>query len=123
MVNKVSRFSGDPTSPEFADYVYNQLTGLLGSIRSVQTLLESSENKSKDTTQFIQTLSKSVQAELVKYCSKEEADKRYLIKRKGLTGTLTLDDGANWRIVLTFTNGILTSQSIAASSGAGATWA
>jgi len=40
----------------------------------------------------------------------------------GLTSTLTLDDGANWRITMTFTGGILTAKTTAASSGATATW-
>jgi hypothetical protein len=40
----------------------------------------------------------------------------------GLTGTLTLDDGANWRITLTFTGGILTAQTTGASVAALAQW-
>jgi len=40
----------------------------------------------------------------------------------GLSGTLTLDDGANWRITLTFTNGILTGKTTGASTGAAGTW-
>jgi hypothetical protein len=40
----------------------------------------------------------------------------------GQTTTLTLDDGANWRITATFTGGILTGHTTAASSGATATW-
>ncbi len=41
----------------------------------------------------------------------------------GLSGTLTLDDGANWRITLTFAGGILTGETIGATSSATATWA
>lgn len=41
----------------------------------------------------------------------------------GLSGTLTLDDGANWRVTLTFAGGILTGQTTGASSAAAATWA
>ena len=41
----------------------------------------------------------------------------------GLSGTLTLDDGANWNVALVFTGGILTGQTIGASSGATANWA
>ena len=41
----------------------------------------------------------------------------------GQSGTLTLDDGANWRITLTFTHGILTGQTTGASSSATASWA
>lgn len=41
---------------------------------------------------------------------------------QGLSGTLTLDDGSNWRITLTFTGGILTGQTTGASSAATATW-
>ena len=40
----------------------------------------------------------------------------------GLSGTLTLDDGANWRVTLTFTKGVLTGQTTGASSGATGTW-
>ncbi len=40
----------------------------------------------------------------------------------GISSTLTLDDGANWRITMTFTGGILTAKTTAASSGAVATW-
>jgi hypothetical protein len=40
----------------------------------------------------------------------------------GITSTLTLDDGANWRVTMTFTGGILTAKTTAASSGATATW-
>jgi hypothetical protein len=41
----------------------------------------------------------------------------------GLTGVLTLDDGANWRITLTFTDGILTAKTTGASTSATASWA
>jgi len=40
----------------------------------------------------------------------------------GISGTLTIDDGANWNVALTFSAGILTGQTIGASSGATATW-
>jgi len=40
----------------------------------------------------------------------------------GITGTLMWDDGANYRITLGFEDGLLISQVVAASSGAGATW-
>ena len=40
----------------------------------------------------------------------------------GLSTTLTLDDGANWRITMTFSGGILTAKTTAASSGQCATW-
>jgi len=40
----------------------------------------------------------------------------------GLSTTLTLDDGTNWRITQTFTGGILTAKTTAASSGQCATW-
>jgi hypothetical protein len=46
----------------------------------------------------------------------------YANNNQGLTGTLTLDDGSNWRITLTFTGGILTGQTTGASSAAAATW-
>jgi hypothetical protein len=46
----------------------------------------------------------------------------YVAGNQGLSGTLTLDDGANWRVTLTFTGGILTGQTTGASSGATATW-
>jgi hypothetical protein len=42
---------------------------------------------------------------------------------QGLSGTMTVDDGANWRFTLTFTGGILTGQTTAASSAATASWA
>lgn len=41
---------------------------------------------------------------------------------QGLSGTLTLDDGANWRITLTFLGGILTGQTTGASVAAAGTW-
>lgn len=42
---------------------------------------------------------------------------------KGKTGTEVVDDGANWKITRTYTQGRLTNETIAASSGvAGATW-
>jgi len=40
----------------------------------------------------------------------------------GISSVLTLDDGANWRITMTFAGGILTAKTTAASSGATATW-
>jgi len=40
----------------------------------------------------------------------------------GKTGTLILDDGTNWRVTLTFTDGKLTAVTTAASSGAAANW-
>lgn len=40
----------------------------------------------------------------------------------GISGTLTLDDGANWRITMTYKLGILTAVTTAASGGATATW-
>jgi hypothetical protein len=40
----------------------------------------------------------------------------------GLTGILEIDDGANWNVQLQFAGGILIGQTIAASSGATATW-
>ncbi|GAH55665.1 unnamed protein product, partial [marine sediment metagenome] len=40
----------------------------------------------------------------------------------GLTGILTLDDGANWNVALTFEDGVLTTQVIGVSTGASATW-
>lgn len=40
----------------------------------------------------------------------------------GITSTLTLDDGANWRITMTFTGGILTAKTTGASVAATATW-
>lgn len=40
---------------------------------------------------------------------------------KGRTGTITLDDGANWRVVLTFEDGKLMAATSAASTGAEAT--
>ena len=40
----------------------------------------------------------------------------------GLTGTLELDDGANWNATLTFKNGLLVGQTTGASSAATATW-
>jgi len=40
----------------------------------------------------------------------------------GISSTLTLDDGANWRITATFAGGILTAKTTAASSGQCATW-
>jgi len=42
---------------------------------------------------------------------------------QGLTGTLTVDDGANWRFTLTFVGGILTGQTTAGTTAAAATWA
>jgi len=41
----------------------------------------------------------------------------------GLSGTMTLDDGANWRVTMTFKNGLLTAQTTGASSGAAGSWA
>lgn len=41
----------------------------------------------------------------------------------GISGTLTLDDGVNWRITMTFEGGILTAVTTAASVGATAAWA
>ena len=41
----------------------------------------------------------------------------------GISGVLTLDDGANWRITMTFVLGVLTAVTTAASGGATATWA
>jgi len=38
------------------------------------------------------------------------------------TGTLLLDDGANWRVTLTFYDGKLTGVTTAASTAAVATW-
>lgn len=38
------------------------------------------------------------------------------------TGTLVLDDGANWRVTLTFYDGKLSAVTTAASSSAEATW-
>lgn len=46
----------------------------------------------------------------------------YSNSNQGLSGTMTLDDGVNWRITLTFTGGILTGQTTGASSAATATW-
>jgi hypothetical protein len=46
----------------------------------------------------------------------------YSAGNQGLSGTLTLDDGANWRITLTFSGGILTGQTTGASTSAAATW-
>ena len=40
----------------------------------------------------------------------------------GISGVLMWDDGANYRITLTFEDGLLVTEVIAASSGAGATW-
>jgi hypothetical protein len=40
----------------------------------------------------------------------------------GESGTLILDDGANWRVTLVFSGGVLTSVTTAASSGATASW-
>ena len=47
----------------------------------------------------------------------------YAQGNQGLSGTMTLDDGANWRITLTFVGGILTGQTTGVSSGATAAWA
>lgn len=47
----------------------------------------------------------------------------YSATNQGLSGTMTLDDGANWRATLTFTGGILTGQTTGASEGATASWA
>lgn len=40
----------------------------------------------------------------------------------GVSGTLVLDDGANWRVTVVIGGGIITSVSSAASSGAAAIW-
>jgi len=40
----------------------------------------------------------------------------------GISGVLTLDDGVNWRLTMTFELGILTAVTTAASGGATATW-
>jgi len=40
----------------------------------------------------------------------------------GVSGTLILDDGANWRLTLVFMRGACTSIVTAASAGAAATW-
>jgi hypothetical protein len=47
---------------------------------------------------------------------------RDAIGTDGLTGILTLDDGANWRVVLTFRDGKLTAVTTGASTGATATF-
>jgi len=41
----------------------------------------------------------------------------------GISGTMTLDDGVNWNVTLTFKNGLLTAQTTGASTGAIASWA
>lgn len=41
---------------------------------------------------------------------------------QGESGTLTVDDGANWRFTLTFTGGILTSHTVGGTAGVACTW-
>jgi hypothetical protein len=45
-----------------------------------------------------------------------------LLSHDGITGTLTLDDGANWNVQLRFNGGILEEQTIGASTSATAIW-
>jgi hypothetical protein len=41
---------------------------------------------------------------------------------KGVSGTLTMDDGANWRIVVTIEDGKIMTVTAGASTGAAGTW-
>lgn len=56
---------------------------------------------------------------------KEIAKFRMLLRtylNQGISGTLTLDDGANWRIVVIVAGGLITSVTTSASVSATATW-
>lgn len=49
-------------------------------------------------------------------------DGNYTLDTNGLSGTLVIDDGVNFRVTQVFTRGVLTSVNVGASVAGGATW-
>lgn len=131
-VNFIGRFGCSPSNAVSAgfgvglEYELKDSSNLTPIACTLNTVWTDPTSGTSDSDWLVSTMSNGTLAEKMRITSNGDckiSSNYFSNGNQGLTGTLTLDDGVNWRATLTFTGGILTDQTTANSSGALANWA